>query len=150
MTLAPAFWRGRELASFSSEEWEALCDGCGKCCLAKLECVDTREVHYTAVSCRLLDRDTARCTDYANRHGRVPDCIAVSVDVARRDDVLPHSCSYRRLARGEDLPGWHPLLAGYQHSTVEAGESVAQRSISEDNVPAEALEEYLIQWVETG
>ncbi len=144
------FWQGRTLASFSAAEWELLCDGCGKCCLAKLEDIDTAEVHYTAVSCRLLNRTTARCNDYAQRQVRVPDCIAVSVEVAQRDDVLPHSCSYRRLARGEPLPDWHPLITGSEQSTVDAGQSVAQRTLCEDNVPEEALDEYLIDWVEIG
>ena len=144
------FWQGRTLESFSEDEWEQLCDRCGKCCLAKLEDIDTGRVHYTAVHCRLLDPESAQCTDYRQRKTRVSDCIAVTVELARRDDVLPHSCSYRRLARGEALPSWHPLLAGSADAASAAGQSVAGRTVSEDNVPAQALEEYLIRWVESG
>ena len=106
------FWRGRALSDFSKAEWESLCDGCGRCCLVKLEDEDSGEIHFTDVGCRLLDPATARCSDYGHRSRRVKDCIRLTPDSAAALTWLPPTCAYRLLAHGEDLPDWHPLVSG--------------------------------------
>jgi len=142
------FWEHFALEELDREEWEALCDGCGRCCLVKLEDEDTGELHFTDVVCRYLDTHTCRCTAYAERLQRVPDCLEVSVDIARRFQWLPPTCAYRRLAHGEPLPAWHPLLTGSRMTVVDAGVSVRDKVISEVLVPEEQLEERIVQWVE--
>ncbi|MDF1782274.1 MAG: YcgN family cysteine cluster protein [Alcanivoracaceae bacterium] len=141
------FWEHFALDQLEQDEWEALCDGCGRCCLVKLEDEDTGELHFTDVVCRYLDTQTCRCTSYATRLKVVPDCLQVSVDIAQRYDWLPASCAYRRLARGEQLPTWHPLLTGTRTSVVDAGISVRGKVISEALVPEDLLEERIVQWV---
>jgi uncharacterized cysteine cluster protein YcgN (CxxCxxCC family) len=132
--VAPGFWRRKSLAEMSRAEWEALCDGCGKCCLIKLEDDDTGRVHFTDVACRLLDCGTARCTDYANRRRRVPDCVKVSPANIADLGFMPKSCAYRRLSEGRDLPDWHPLVSGDPETVHVAGMSVRQRVISETEI----------------
>ncbi len=140
-----AFWRRKALTELSLEEWESLCDGCGKCCLHKLEDVDTREVYYTNVRCRLLDPATCRCADYANRSARVADCITITPELLTDPYWLPRTCGYRLLAEGRDLPVWHPLVSGDPHSVARAGQHVCGRTISEDS--AGDLEDHLIGWI---
>ena len=142
------FWARFALSELDPQEWEALCDGCGRCCLVKLEDEDTGELHFTDVVCRFLDTQTCRCTAYEERLKRVPDCLQVSEDIARRYDWLPSSCAYRRLARGESLPVWHPLLTGTRTTVVDAGVSVRNKVISEVLVSEEDLEEHIVQWRE--
>ncbi len=142
------FWERYPLGELDVQEWEALCDGCGRCCLIKLEDEDTGELHFTDVVCRYLDTQTCRCTAYAERLQRVPDCLQVSEEIARRYEWLPSTCAYRRLARGEPLPGWHPLLTGTRTTVVDAGVSVRNKVISEALVPEENFEERIVQWVE--
>lgn len=126
------FWETKTLAEMTDPEWEALCDGCGKCCLYKLQDIDTDEIVFTNVACRLLDCGTCRCSDYANRFERVDDCI--QLERAHIGDLawLPSSCAYRLLDEGRDLPDWHPLVTGDPESVHRAGVSVRGRVVSED------------------
>lgn len=115
----------------SRQEWESLCDGCGKCCLHKLQDADTDEIFPTNVACRLLDVETCRCTDYSNRKVKVPDCVQLSPKTAGTLNWLPSTCAYRLIANGEDLPHWHPLVSGDSETVHVAGVSVRGRAVSE-------------------
>lgn len=139
------FWQVSRLEDLSTFEWESLCDGCAKCCLYKLEDIDTREVCYTNVHCRLLDVDTGRCTDYPNRSSRVPDCVTITPEVLKDPYWLPQTCAYRSLAEGRDLPEWHPLRSGDPASVVAAGHCICGRTVCEDQ--ADDLVQHLITWV---
>lgn len=141
------FWRGRTLDDFSKSEWESLCDGCGRCCLVKLEDEDSGEIHFTDVGCRLLDPATARCSDYGHRSRRVRDCIRLTPESAATLTWLPPTCAYRLLAHGEDLPDWHPLVSGRPESVVEAGISVLGRvSALENELSIEDLLDRIVAW----
>ena len=145
--VAAPFWE-RDLASLSRDEWEALCDGCGKCCLAKLEDEDTGEIWLTNVACRLLDTRTARCSDYRHRRAMVPDCIRLTPALLEQIAWLPDSCAYRLRAAGKPLPAWHHLVSGDPQAIHRAGASVAGRVISERH--AGPLEHHLTERVTDG
>jgi uncharacterized cysteine cluster protein YcgN (CxxCxxCC family) len=129
----------------STEQWESLCDGCGKCCLNKYEDEDTGAIHYTAVACALLDLERCCCADYARRAERVSDCITLTPETLRDPRWLPETCAYRRLAEGRALPDWHPLLTGDPDSVRRAHHAVHGRVLSETEVEDPLL--YLIDWV---
>ena len=139
------FWVHTPLDQLTQAEWESLCDGCAKCCLYKFEDIDTREVLYTNVHCRLLDAEACRCADYPNRSTRVPDCVAITPDVLADPYWLPSTCAYRLLAEGKDLPTWHPLRTGNATSVRTAGHCIGGRTVCEDD--ADDLEQHLITWI---
>jgi uncharacterized cysteine cluster protein YcgN (CxxCxxCC family) len=139
------FWRVKPLEAMTAAEWESLCDGCGRCCLVKLEDEDTGEVAYTNVGCTLLDGDSCRCRDYDSRQARVPDCVRLTPDAVRTLSWLPPTCAYRLLAEGRDLPWWHPLLSGDPETVHGAGISVRDRVAGPEE--AYSLEELLLQVV---
>ncbi|CAN5276901.1 YcgN family cysteine cluster protein [soil metagenome] len=134
------FWRTTPLAAMSPEEWESLCDGCGRCCLVKLEDEDTGKIHFTDVACKLFNPQTCRCSDYANRTKRVSDCVKLDPGNVSALNWLPDTCSYRLVARGKDLPAWHPLKTGRASSVDDAGISVRGRTISEEAVSEDSWE----------
>ena len=141
------FWRRKTLAEMTADEWESLCDGCGRCCLNKLEDEDTGRIHYTDVGCRLLDEQACRCHDYANRSAQVDDCVRLTPDNVRELNWLPPTCAYRLVAEGRDLYWWHPLVSGDPDTVHAAGMSVRGRvSGLEDAIPDEDLEDHIVQW----
>lgn len=139
---ARPFWETKTLRQMDRGEWESLCDGCGKCCVHKLEDDDTGELHATNVACRLLDLQTGRCSDYRNRRAHVPECVRLTPEKLETLDWLPDSCAYLRLQRGQGLADWHPLISGDPESVHRAGISVRGWTVSEDD--AGDLEDHII------
>ena len=138
------FWRRKTLEQLSQQEWESLCDGCGLCCLQKLEDEDDGSVYYTRIACKLLDLETCRCRDYPNRRQFVPDCIQLTPGQASEFRWLPPTCAYRLVAEGLDLPPWHPLVCGDPQAVHKAGISQAGRMLSENAVSEDDWEDYMI------
>lgn len=147
-SLRPLFWKKYPLAALNADEWEALCDGCGQCCLIKLEDDETDEVAYTKVACQLLDCSTGYCSDYVHRKNFVPDCIQLTLQkITEIAYWLPTSCAYRRLYEGKNLPSWHYLNTGSRKSVIQAKKSVAGRCISEKEINDDDIDEYIVRWV---
>ncbi|GMR15798.1 MAG: YcgN family cysteine cluster protein [Gammaproteobacteria bacterium] len=143
------FWQVKSLAEMSQQEWESLCDGCGRCCLNKLEDEDTGEIYFTNVTCKLLNIEQCCCTDYENRKVSMPDCMILSVNNETALEVMPSTCAYRLLQLGKPLPEWHPLVTGRKESVAEAGITITGKAVSEENIHYEQLPEHLINWVTT-
>lgn len=144
--LTPRFWEKKPLAKMSRQEWEALCDGCGKCCLNKLEDDETGEVALTRIACRLLDDDSCRCAQYDIRHQFVPDCIVLRPNnLDSHAYWMPATCAYRLLWEGRPLYDWHPLLSGTAESVHESGVSVRGMTLSEFDIPEEEWEDHIIE-----
>ncbi len=144
--LAPKFWEKKPLKKLSPREWEALCDGCGKCCLNKLEDEDSGEVALTRVACRLLDDQTCQCAHYETRHSFIPECIVLKPEnLDTHAYWMPQTCAYRRLWEGKSLPDWHPLVTGDPDSVHRAGVSVRGMTVSEFDTPLEEWEDYIIE-----
>lgn len=141
----PEYWKSKSLSEMNPQEWEALCDGCAKCCLHRLEDVDTREIYFTNVHCRLLDTDTSLCTDYPNRSTRVSDCITITLDDLKDPYWLPSTCAYRLLAERKDLPDWHPLVSGKPETVFRSGNGILGRTLCEDE--ADDLTHHIITWL---
>ncbi len=135
------FWEEKSLDEMNSAEWEALCDGCGRCCLVILRDDETNELHETDVACRLYDPKIRRCCNYENRKSVVKDCVTLTPEKARNLDWMPDTCAYRRLADGHGLPLWHPLLTGTQESVVRAGVATSKDLLSEEDIKEANLPE---------
>ena len=139
------FWKRKSLTEMSKEEWESLCDGCGKCCLIKLEDAETKELFYTDVSCHLLDTKTCQCKNYSKRKQLVDDCLQLEVDDVEEFKWLPKTCAYRLLYEGKDLPDWHYLISGYKNTVHKKKMSVQNRVVSETEVIE--IAERIVYWV---
>ncbi len=142
------FWERKRLVEMTEAEWESLCDGCGLCCLHKLEDVDTGEVAFTDVACELLDCASCRCSDYENRKARVPDCVQLTAADVPRTYWLPKSCGYRRVSEGRGLAWWHPLVSGDPETVHTAGISARGRVVSEDAL--DDPEAHITDWLNAG
>lgn len=141
-----AFWKSKSLDEMSAEEWDALCDHCGQCCLHKLEDVDTGAIAVTDIACAYLDLETCSCSDYANRKANVPDCIQLTPQNVGDLPWLPETCAYRLLANGKALAQWHPLISGDPETVHQAGISVRGKALSETGV--EDMEDHITRWIE--
>ncbi|MEA2876076.1 MAG: uncharacterized protein QOF14_1272 [Hyphomicrobiales bacterium] len=147
MADAPPFWKTKSLAQMTDPEWESLCDGCGRCCLVKLEDEDTGKIHFTDIGCRLLDGESCRCRDYDNRTARVHDCVRLTPQNLAELNWLPPTCAYRLIAAGGDLYWWHPLLSGDPQTVHAAGVSVRARVYAdEDALPDDKLADHIVSW----
>ncbi len=142
------FWTHKTLEEMDREEWEALCDGCGRCCLLKIEDEDSGKLFYTNVICEYHDNEHCRCTQYKDRSLLVPDCIKVTPEVARTEKWLPDTCAYRLLAEGKPLFDWHPLISGDRTSVLTAGISVHDKVVPEQYVHPDELPDHLAHWLE--
>ncbi len=139
----PPYWENVPLREMSKAQWEGLCDGCGKCCLNKLEDRDTGEIFYTNVACRLLDIGHCRCTNYPDRARLVPDCVILTPENVSQLKWMPSTCAYRLVAEGKSLYWWHPLVSGEPNSVHEAGISVRRLAITERR--AGPLEQHILE-----
>ncbi len=140
------FWKEKSLKDLTPEEWESLCDGCGKCCCIRLEDEDTAEIYITDVVCKLFDAQKCQCTDYPNRSKLVPDCVTLTPDNVHQLSWMPRTCAYRLIAEGKDLPDYHHLISGDKNSIHEAGMSVQDAVISEILIDENDLAHRLVIW----
>ena len=138
------FWQHKSLEEMTTKEWESLCDGCGLCCMLKLEDEDTGDVYLTRIACKLLDIGKCRCSDYTRRHAKVDDCLRLTPELVDELSWLPETCAYRLVAEGKDLAWWHPLVSGSDETVHEAGVSVRAWALIETPSRAEQLYRYLI------
>jgi uncharacterized cysteine cluster protein YcgN (CxxCxxCC family) len=141
------FWKTKTLDEMTTQEWESLCDGCGQCCLVKLEDTESSEIYYTDVVCYLLDHESCQCGDYQNRCIRVPDCIKLTAKNLDGLGWMPDECAYRRLAEGRGLDWWHPLVSGSYDTVHLSGASIRGKVISETEIDVEELEQHIVDWV---
>ncbi|MEX1181486.1 MAG: YcgN family cysteine cluster protein [Cucumibacter sp.] len=142
------FWEEKTLEEMTPSEWEALCDGCGRCCLIKLENDETGEVFTSDIHCKLLEPESCLCSDYEHRQAKVPDCIKLDPQNVMTISWIPASCAYRRVAEGKGLAWWHPLVSGDPATVHQAGISVRGRTQSETEVPEKEWEDHIVAWPE--
>ncbi len=132
----------------TASEWESLCDGCGQCCLIKLEDEDTTEIAVTRLACKLLDLGSCQCSDYLNRQRHIPDCVKLTPDGVKRLRWLPATCAYRLIDEGQGLRWWHPLVSGTNETVHEAGVSIRGTAISERKIPEDRFPAHIVGWIE--
>ncbi len=145
-----AFWQEKSLSEMTSEEWESLCDGCGRCCLRAFQDDDDGEIYYSSLACYLFDNKTCQCTRYQDRQQYVPECQVLSPETPAEDySWMPKSCAYRRLHEGRGLAEWHPLVSGDPKTVIKSGISVRGRTLSENLVPEQQWQDFIIDMVET-
>ena len=144
--LRDRFWERVPLKNLTPREWEALCDGCGKCCLNKLEDEETGDIAFTRVACRLLDDETCRCAHYEARKTLMPECVVLTpANIADIAYWMPRTCAYRLIYEGKPLYDWHPILTGDPATVKAAGQSVQGWTVSEFEVPVEEWEDHVIE-----
>jgi uncharacterized cysteine cluster protein YcgN (CxxCxxCC family) len=141
------FWEEKALSEMTNSQWESLCDGCGKCCLHKLEDEDDDKLYYTDIACELLDVESCRCGDYKNRVKKVPSCLTLTPATLKDVQFLPDTCAYRLLSEDKPLASWHPLISGNNASVHEAGISVSGRVLSETYIHPDDFETRVINWI---
>lgn len=134
------------MSSWTNQQWESLCDGCGKCCMIRLEDEDTGDIHTTNIACKLFDQSACRCSDYPNRSKNVPDCVTLGVENVSKLNWMPDTCAYRLVDEGKDLPDWHHLISGNRQTIHQAGMSVQDRSICETEIDPDDLQDHLVNW----
>ena len=137
------FWEN-PLASLSDSEWERLCDGCGQCCLVKLQDDESDEIFATDVVCRFLSPDSGFCNVYAERTVKKPECFVIDRGNEEHMSWLPKSCAYRLRFENKPLPDWHPLITGDRTAMDKADISVAAWCVSEQDVAEDELPERVI------
>jgi uncharacterized cysteine cluster protein YcgN (CxxCxxCC family) len=141
------FWQKKPLEALNEKEWESLCDGCGRCCLVKLEDEDNGDIYFTDIACRLFETTTCSCTHYAKRHRKVADCIKLTPKAVRGLKWLPPTCAYRLISEGRDLYWWHPLVSGTRETVHEAKISVRGRvSNLEDDIEVDDYPSRIVSW----
>lgn len=138
------FWKRKTLAEMTPEEWESLCDGCARCCMIKFQDEETGRIYQTNVVCKLLDIYHCRCTNYPERSRLVKTCLVLDADLVQQLSWMPETCAYRRLANGQDLEWWHPLVSGSQKTVHQAHISVRNKVVSERDIDPQDLEDYII------
>lgn len=140
------YWESKTLTEMNREEWEGLCDGCGKCCMIKLEDEETSLIHYTSVVCRYLNQAKCTCTVYSTRKKLVPTCVVLQPNELDNLYWMPSTCAYRLLHEGRKLPVWHPLITGNRQAMKNSGNTVTGRVLSEEFVHDEDLEAHIVDW----
>ena len=144
--LPTKFWEKKSLTQMSAVEWEALCDGCGRCCLNKIEDEDNGNVYLTRVACRLFDDSTCRCVQYENRRQFVPECISITPkSIKDRAYWLPKTCAYLLLWQKKTLYDWHPLISGSAKSVHDAGISIKEKTVPEFEVHEDDWENHIME-----
>jgi uncharacterized protein len=138
------YWKRKSLQELTREEWEALCDGCARCCIIKFEDEDTKEIFYTDIVCQYLEMETCQCTRYTDRSWLVPTCLTLSPEMIKTLKWMPETCAYRLIAEGKPLPWWHPLVSGNRETVAQSGASVRGIVISESEVLPDELEDHII------
>ena len=144
--LEKEFWKNKKLSEFTREEWESLCDRCGKCCLIKLENIDTNKIHYTNISCKLLCTKTANCTNYKNRKKIVKECVVLNQDNIDKLEWMPKTCSYRLINDGKDLPDWHHLISGSIEKMILKNICVRNKVTNEKKIRKNDITNYIYDW----
>ena len=145
-SMTDRFWETVKLEDMTVDQWEAVCDGCAKCCLLKLEDEDSGEIAYTRLHCKLLDSETCKCADYENRKTHVPDCVILTPKSVSELKWMPKSCAYKVLHEGGRLPDWHHLLSGDKDAVHAKGQSIKGRTVSEETVLEEDQIDWIIDW----
>ena len=142
--MSEPFWKTKSLAAMDREEWESLCDGCGRCCVHKFSDAQMGNVYYTDIACRLLDLEQCRCKSYPNRMRLVPNCAILDAENIKQFEWMPATCAYRLLATGRELKWWHPLVSGTPDTVHKAGISVRGKVVSEQDLDAQDWQEHVI------